>query len=237
MNYNIFSDENIFITSSKVASNPRRLNYRCNLLLKSINLHGKNILDLGCHNGRWIYAALKLGSSHVTGIDNFSSYLKVAKNNLDKYPEYKNKFSLKEMDMLEYLKKTNEKYDIIFCFGVMYHTLNQYEILKECYRINPSMLIIDTTVFNYEINNNIINCNLKKNVENKEDFSLLYARKRNLDKKWELIPTEKMMEVWIKESGFSFKKMLNFNETIKEEDYISGSRITYHCVKDKMQYA
>lgn len=231
MNYNIFSDENIFIKSSIVASTSKRLNERCKLLFKSINLKNKKILDLGCHNGRWMYAALKLGASFVTGVDNSKNYLNKAEENFKKYPEYKNKFILKESDMLSFLKKEKFNYDIIFCFGVLYHTLEQLEILKECYRLNPEMLIIDTTVFNCEIDKKSLDLNIKKyNLKFLEPSFYIVHKKIHVDD-WEIIPSSKIMEIWIEKVGFKFKKLLNYDENITERDYKEKKRITYHCTK------
>lgn len=231
MIYNIFSDENVFVKSSKVASTSRRLNERCKLLFKSINLKNKKILDLGCHNGRWMFAALKFGASFVTGVDNSRNYLNKAEENFKNYPEYKNKFTLKESDMLSFLKKEKFNYDVIFCFGVLYHTLEQLEILKECYRLNPKMLIVDTTVFNCDFSESAIDSNLKKyNLKIAEPSFYMVHKKNNIDK-WEIMPSSKIVEIWIEKIGFKFEKLLNYDESITEKDYKEKQRITYHCTK------
>ena len=83
--YKIFSSNNIFVTSSNLANNHFRLNDRCQLLFKGVNFKGKRVLDLGCHNGRWMYAALKFGVSKVLGVDRCGTMLQKAKNNFKYY--------------------------------------------------------------------------------------------------------------------------------------------------------
>ena len=84
-NYNIFSSDNIFVTSSNLANDPKRLNARCELLFKGVNFRGKRILDLGCHNGRWMYAAFKYGASFIVGVDRSKKMLNIANKNFSCY--------------------------------------------------------------------------------------------------------------------------------------------------------
>ena len=231
----MFSDDSVFIKTSNIASNAKRLNERYNLILKSLNLKNKKILDLGCHNGRWIYVALKLGAKSVIGVEQSKNYLSIAEENLKKFKDFDKKYSLVQDDMLKYLKKCKNKFDIIFCFGVLYHTLDQFEILKECYRINPKLLIIDTTVINYEKNINIIKLNSKEQNLNDINSTVLYVHKNKNDG-WEIIPTEKMVDIWLETIGFNYKKIINYNNVVIERDYANKERIVYYCTNKKNIY-
>lgn len=236
MQNDLFFNDSVFIKTSNVSSDAKRLNERCKLLLNNVDLKNKRVLDIGCHNGRWIYAALKLGAKFVYGIDICELYLNVANKNLKIYQEFDKKYKLKRVEMMEFLKSNKQKFDIIFCFGVMYHTLDQYEILKECKRMKPDLLIIDTNVFDFKLNENVISLNTKGYELKKDSYTLLFVDKTK-NNGWEVIPSEKMFDVWLENIGFSYKKLINFDNSISELDYFKRQRVTYHCyLKNKFKF-
>ena len=60
-----------FLETSTTSAYPNRLNWRCEMLLARHPevVHAKRILDLASHDGRFSFACLKLGATHVTGIE------------------------------------------------------------------------------------------------------------------------------------------------------------------------
>ena len=65
---NFFSDHPRFFVTSEIGTEPERLN-RCHDVLIERNaelIRGRRILDIGSHDGRWSFAALKAGAKYVT---------------------------------------------------------------------------------------------------------------------------------------------------------------------------
>lgn len=91
------------------------------------SLVGKRVLDLGPLEGGQAYVAEKLGALHVTAVEtNALLYLKclVAKEVLG----MKNVQFLCG-DAVEYLKKTEEHFDVCICSGILYHMVDPIELI------------------------------------------------------------------------------------------------------------
>src|SRR6185436_700597 len=64
-------EADLFIQTSETANIPNRLQKRFQAIFetKPAIWAGAKVLDLGSHDGRFSYAALKMGAAHVTGIE------------------------------------------------------------------------------------------------------------------------------------------------------------------------
>lgn len=140
-----------FLQTSKVQAEapPYRLNWRCEILLTRNQeaIKGKRILDLASHDGMFSYACLKLGASHVTGVEGRESLVKSAIDNLTGLGYTQEHFSFIQDDIFDYLARVKPKeFDTILCFGIFYHTIRQIELLREIQRIQPTHFILDTFI-------------------------------------------------------------------------------------------
>lgn len=95
-------------------------------------LKNKLVLDMGCGSGRFTSAFSSLGVKKAIGVDKGTMGIKIAKkyaklNNI-KNLEYKNGSVLK-------LPFKNEKFDFVFCKGVLHHTGNLKKGLEEFNRV------------------------------------------------------------------------------------------------------
>lgn len=138
-----------FLKTSETAAFTNRLNWRCEILLNRNQevIRNKKILDLASHDGRFSYACLKLGASHVTGIEGRPHLVRNAIKNLMSSGYSAKNFAFVQDDVLNYLPKISVgKFDVILCFGFFYHTIRQIELLQEIKRIKPKYFILDTLV-------------------------------------------------------------------------------------------
>jgi len=138
-----------FLGTSKTAAHPNRLNWRCEILLtrNQVAIRGKRILDLASHDGRFSYACLELGASHVAGVEGRQHLVESAKENLVGLGYKPEQFSFLHGDVFDYLHKVKPgEFDTILCFGFFYHTVRQNELLREINRIKPGCFILDTYV-------------------------------------------------------------------------------------------
>ncbi len=76
-----------FQKTSAVMPDFGRLNARYNALIKRHRdiLAGTRVLDLGAHDGRWTFAALKGGAAHVVGVEGRAYLVHNAKRTFDRY--------------------------------------------------------------------------------------------------------------------------------------------------------
>ena len=128
------------------------------------DLKGKTFLDIGSEEGYAVFNAIKKGASFAKGLnieetieyDYFPEYFRPAqitsreRNQID----ITQKFLTKEYDLesnknfkFEYNNIYNlgdEKFDFVFCFGVLYHLKNPYLAIENLYKITNETLILET---------------------------------------------------------------------------------------------
>jgi tRNA (mo5U34)-methyltransferase len=96
------------------------------------NFEGRTVLDIGAWDGYWSFEAMKRGASQVVAIDDFSDYL----GSLDQRdrPGWQT-FDLCrdalgfdheacqriEMSVYDISEERLGRFDVVFCFGVLYH--------------------------------------------------------------------------------------------------------------------
>ncbi len=97
------------------------------------DLTGKRVLDVGAWDGYWTFEALKRGAREAVAIDDFSDYLghlkpeeRHAWKSFDLCREAlghsESKCRRIEIDLYEIdEKKLGGKFDVVFCFGTLYH--------------------------------------------------------------------------------------------------------------------
>jgi len=140
-----------FLETGKISSEALsyRLNWRCEILLTRNRqaIRGKRVLDLASHDGMFSYACLKLGASHVTGVEGRENLVKSAIDNLTTLGYTKERFTFIQDDVFDYLERVKpQEFDTILCFGIFYHTIRHAELLREIKRIRPTHFILDTFV-------------------------------------------------------------------------------------------
>jgi len=117
----------------------------------------KEVLDLGCGTGKFLYNYFELGSK-CTGIDNYNNF------------QFKNKrnFSLLNFDVINFLKKNKLKFDVIFIYEFLEHLSNdQREILfKHLSKILNSNGIIFISTLNKNPISKFLSINVAENILN-----------------------------------------------------------------------
>lgn len=149
-----FDEYSAFYTTSKTASHPNRLNHRYQALIENNShaIYNKSILDLGSHDGRWSFAALKNNAKYVLGIEGRIFHIKNAEKNMKQYGAPEEKYSFIIGDVHEEIMKISVgKIDTVFCFGFFYHTLEHMFLLSQIKRIRPKYLILDTSISNHSL--------------------------------------------------------------------------------------
>ncbi|WP_322895108.1 MULTISPECIES: class I SAM-dependent methyltransferase [unclassified Yoonia] len=123
-----------------------RMNRRHDFLIKDFakDITDARVLDLGAHDGRWAYAFAGAGAAEVVGIEARAD----AVAGFTAYPDaaLRARVTLRVDDVFEGLEKAvaaGETYDIVAIFGLFYHIMDQFRLLRLIRKLGPRLIIID----------------------------------------------------------------------------------------------
>lgn len=117
-------------------------------LLEYTSLKNSNILDIGCNEGFYSFAALEFGAKSVKGLDLRNENISRAKK-IKQYCDYTNcEFELGDVSdetILNY-----GLFDIVFCFGVLYHLENPMLAIRNLRKVTKRFLVVDSVVTSFD---------------------------------------------------------------------------------------
>lgn len=137
-----------FYESSRTAAFPARLNLRHEAIIESNRdiLAGARVLDLASHDGRWSFAAIKAGASHVTGLEARAGLVDKSHKLFEQYGVPKDDYEFVHGDMFPILQERKFDVDVVLCLGFAYHTLRYGELFHGIMSAGPKYCILDTKV-------------------------------------------------------------------------------------------
>jgi len=109
------------------------------------DLKDARVLDLASHDGRWSYALSAAGAREVVGIEARGDLIA----QFESYPEgaVKDRISFIQADVFEELPRMigrGEKFDVVAVYGLYYHIMDHYTLLKLVKQLSPRLVIIDS---------------------------------------------------------------------------------------------
>jgi len=144
-----FSDRGVYNSDQRFMN---RLNERYNHIIQPQLNHitGKKILDLGAHDGRWMWACLESGAKSVTGFEARKASVEAGKKSISLlYRDHKNSFNFRIGDVFDLISKVKPgAYDTILCLGLFYHILNHERMVALMTSLKPEAIIIDSVLSN-----------------------------------------------------------------------------------------
>ena len=128
--------------------------------VKSLDLKGKRVLDIGCRDGLFSFAAESMGAAEVVGIDNDLS--KPATEFL--IPYFKSKVRMELMNVYDLGPDKFGLFDIVIFPGVLYHLRYPFWGLRAIRSVlKPGgNLIVETPIWRGENNNAMLFCPIGK---------------------------------------------------------------------------
>ncbi|MEO1197824.1 MAG: hypothetical protein AAFX39_01130 [Pseudomonadota bacterium] len=151
MDEKFFDQYPAFYETSKTGVAPDRMDFRHHLIIErnAALLKGKRIIETGSHDGRWTFAALKVGAAYVKGIEPRRHLVENAAATLDRYGIPKPSYDFVCSDAyaeLEQLAQKGEAFDTALILGFFYHTARQYELIQRIADLGCTAIVIDTWV-------------------------------------------------------------------------------------------
>ena len=138
-----------FLETTETIPSRSRLNARWRAIIgwNTAVLAGRRVLDLGCHDGRWSFAALDAGARHVIGIEARAHLVQKAAENFGHYGVPAGSYDFVTGDAIEALRALKPaSIDVVMCLGFFYHTLEHMRLLLEARRLGAEYIIIDTSI-------------------------------------------------------------------------------------------
>jgi len=180
-----------------------------NIINPHVNLKEKEILDVGCNNGYYMFRMLEHNPKSITGFDPSALF------NLQF--EFINMFIKSNIDYkllgVEHIPHFGKKFDTIFCLGVLYHRPDPVTMLKELKQgLKPGgEVILDTLI-----------------IEGEDETALCPVRYQKMKNVY-FIPTLKALYNWIEKAKFKEVEYIGKRYTdLKEQrktDWIDGESL------------
>jgi len=132
---------------SSTRNSLNRLNKRHRFLIEPFraDIEGSAVLDIGAYDGRWSYALSAAGAREVVAIE-------AREESIAKFADYppgpvkdRVRFAKGDVqDVLAALAAEGSQFDVVALFGIFYHVMDHYNLLKMIARLSPRLVIIDS---------------------------------------------------------------------------------------------
>lgn len=169
-----------------------------NLLAPYFNLEGKRVADIGCNNGYYMFRMLEQNPAKIVGFDP-SALCKCQFDFVNHYVKSDIKFELLGVEHLPFYE---EKFDTVFCLGVLYHRPDPIGTLKALAKgmEKGAELFLDTFM-----------------IDGEDDICLTpqstYSKIPNIY----FVPTVKALSNWCERAGFIDIEVLEVTITTENE--------------------
>ena len=165
-----------------------------NLLRPHFNLKDKRVADIGCNNGYYMFRMQEDNPKLLVGFDPSPLYM----TQFDFINHFIKSEIVYELLGVEHLEFYEEKFDTIFCLGVLYHRSDPVAMLKSLYKglDKQGEVILDTFY-----------------IDGEEEMALCpessYSKIPNIY----FVPTIKALKNWCIRAGFSSFEVLETSVT------------------------
>jgi len=110
------------------------------------SLKGKRVLDLGCNAGFWSLNAAEAGADFVLGVDGRQMHVDQSNFVFEVKGIEPSRYHFAQGNLYDFDFSAWAPFDIVFCFGLMYHIAKPMGLIELIARINSDILVIDTGI-------------------------------------------------------------------------------------------
>jgi SAM-dependent methyltransferase len=205
----------------------------CMKHLKSIDVSGKRVLDIGCRDGLFSFAAESMGAAEVVGIDNDLS--KGATELL--IPYFKSNVRIHQVNLYDPKPETFGLFDVIIFPGVLYHLRYPFwglRAIRDVLKIDGHLLI-ETAIWEGERNNAMLFCPIARDSPYEETSCTFFNAKGLVDTlnslEFQTVQMEPLDQMAASATPSSYVKQFitRFRTCFKAEDRPPINRVT-RCV-------
>ena len=188
-----------------------------NLLRPHFDLKDKKVADIGCNNGYYLFRMQEDKPKSLVGFDPSPLY----KTQFDFVNHFVKSDIVYELLGVEHLEFYEEKFDTIFCLGVLYHRSDPVAMLKSLYKglEKKGEVILDTFY-----------------IDGDEDMALCPSSSYSKIPNIYFVPTIPALKNWCLRAGFSSFEVLETSITDKSEqrktEWIEGQSLEDFLDKD-----
>jgi tRNA (mo5U34)-methyltransferase len=181
-----------------------------NLLRPHFNLKDRRVADIGCNNGYYLFRMQEDAPVKLVGFDPSAVY----KTQFDFINHFARTDIAYELLGVEHLPFYEEKFDTIFCLGVLYHRSDPVMMLKALYKglEKGGEVILDTFM-----------------IDGDEEICLTPAGSYSKIPNIYFVPTIKALENWCRRAGFVTFDVLEISATTPDEqrktEWIEGQSL------------
>ncbi len=181
-----------------------------NLISPYFNLKDKKVADIGCNNGYYMFRMLEEKPKKIVGFDPSPLF----RTQFDFINHFIKSSIVYEMLGVEDMRDYPEKFDTIFCLGVLYHRSDPVSTLKSLKVAleKDGELFLDTFI-----------------IDGEEEIALTPKDRYSKIPNIYFIPTTKALFNWLYRAGFKEIKLLEVKKTDNLEqrktDWIDGESL------------
>jgi tRNA (mo5U34)-methyltransferase len=175
-----------------------RSDLKYNFLRPHFNLNGKKVADIGCNNGYYMFRFLEDAPSKMVGFDPSALF----KTQFDLINHFVKSDIVYELLGVEHLPYYEEKFDVIFCLGVLYHRSDPIAMLKTLAQglAEGGEVYLDTFI-----------------IDGDEPVALCPSESYSKITNVYFVPTLKALENWCIRAGFNSFEVLGTVVTTSDE--------------------
>ncbi len=181
-----------------------------NLLRPHFDVKGKRVADIGCNNGYYLFRMQEDNPAKLVGFDPSALY----KSQFDFINHFAKTDIVYELLGVEHLPLYEEKFDTIFCLGVLYHRSDPVAMLKQLVKglDKQGEVFLDTFM-----------------IDGEEELCLSPAGAYSKIPNIYFVPTIPALRNWCLRAGFNDFEVLETSVTTPEEqrktDWIEGQSL------------
>jgi len=175
-----------------------RSNVKYNLLRKHFDLKDKRVADIGCNNGYYLFRMQEDAPKLLVGFDPSPLF----KTQFDFINHFVKSDIVYELLGVEHVEFYEQKFDTIFCLGVLYHRSDPVAMLKSLYKglDKEGELFLDTFY-----------------IEGEDEMCLTPASSYSKIPNVYFVPTINALKNWCLRAGFDSFEVLETSKTDASE--------------------
>ena len=175
-----------------------RSNVKYNLLRKHFDLKDKRVADIGCNNGYYLFRMQEDAPKLLVGFDPSPLF----KTQFDFINHFVKSDIVYELLGVEHVEFYEQKFDTIFCLGVLYHRSDPVAMLKSLYKglDKEGELFLDTFY-----------------IEGEDEMCLTPASSYSKIPNIYFVPTINALKNWCLRAGFESFEVLETSKTDASE--------------------